>query len=425
MNVNAHNVNVLLVEDDEDDALLIREWLAESHTARFTVERVSTYQNALESLTRGHYDVYLVDYRLGAHNGVDLVRALNARGCAAPIILLTGVDSQTVDLEAMNAGAADYLAKTQITADLLERTIRYALEHKRVAVALQKARDEMELRVYERTAELVAANEALRVEIAERHRAEEKLRQSQQFAAIVTAAAKLAHEIGNPLNGLATTVQILERSLSKEQPLANNMLSASVQDLKHEISRLQSLLHGWRTLARPQQLNLQPTSLSGLVTEVLRAQAPYYIERDIHLEQSIPGELPLVMVDQEKLAQVLLNLCKNAVEAMPRGGMLTVHGSCSETQVSLSVSDTGVGVVAEVNIFEPFTTTKETGTGLGLAIVQQIVVAHKGTITYTSTLGQGATFTLTLPTAMQESGNVADDSSITEGQRCKQGTASG
>ena len=201
------NVNVLLVEDDEDDALLIREWLAESRTARFTVERVSTYQNALESLTRGHYDVYLVDYRLGAHSGVDLVRALNASGCAAPVILLTGVGSQTVDLEAMDAGAADYLAKTQITADLLERSIRYALEHKRVAVALQKARDEMELRVYERTAELVAANEALRVEMAERQRAEEKLRQSQQFAAIVTAAAKLAHEIGNPLNGLATTVQ--------------------------------------------------------------------------------------------------------------------------------------------------------------------------------------------------------------------------
>jgi CheY-like chemotaxis protein len=70
------NVNVLLIEDDEDDALLIREWLAESRTARFTVERVSTYQNAL-NLSSGYYDVYLVDYRLRAHIG-DLVRALNA-----------------------------------------------------------------------------------------------------------------------------------------------------------------------------------------------------------------------------------------------------------------------------------------------------------------------------------------------------------
>ena len=393
-----HNVNVLLVEDDEEDALLIREWLAERRTARFTVERVSTYQQALASLTRGHHDVYLVDYRLGVHSGVDLVRALIASGCAAPVILLTGVGSEMVDLEAMNAGAADYLAKTQLTGDVLERSIRYALGHKRVAVALQKARDELELRVHERTAELVAANAALRVEMAERQRAEEKLRQNQRFAAIVTAAAKLAHEIGNPLNGLATTVQILERSLGKEQPLTNNVLGESVQDLKHEISRLQSLLQGWRVLAHPLQLNLQPTSLSELVADVLRAQIPYYVEQDIHCIQSVPRELPLVMVDQEKLAQVLLNLCKNAVEAMSRGGTLIVSGSYTGKQVSLIVSDTGVGVAAEVNIFEPFTTTKDTGTGLGLAIVQQIVVAHKGAITYISTPGQGTTFTVTLPT---------------------------
>ena len=408
------NVNVLLVEDDEDDALLIREWLAESRTASFTVERVSTYQHALASLTRDQYDVYLVDYRLGVHSGVDLVRALIASGCVAPVILLTGVGSQTVDLEAMEAGAADYLAKTQLTADLLERSIRYALEHKRVAGALQKARDELELRVQERTKELVAANEALRIEMAERQRAEEKLRESQRFAAIVTAAAKLAHEIGNPLNGLATTVQILERSLGKEQPLANEMLNGSVQDLKHEISRLQSLLQGWRVLARPQQLNLQPTPLTTLVSEVLRAQVPYYGERDIHLEVSVPSELPPAMVDQEKLAQVLLNLCKNAVEAMPHGGTLTIKGSCTGAQVSLTVSDTGDGVAEEINIFEPFTTTKETGTGLGLAIVRQIIAAHKGTITYVSTPGRGATFTLLLPVAVQET-DVAPEGTVGDG----------
>lgn len=396
-----HPVKVLLVEDDEDDALLIRDWLAERETARVTVEWVTTYQAALESLARGQHDVYLVDYRLGPHSGVEFVRTAIAQGCSAPMILLTGVGSRTVDLEAMDAGAADFLAKSQLSGDLLERSIRYALEHKRAAVALQNARDELERRVQERTAELVAANEALRVEMTERQRAQEKLRHSQRLAAIATAAAKLAHEIGNPLNGLATTVQLLERSLGKQQPLADELLSSTVQDLKQEINRLQSLLQGWRALARPQQLNLQPTSLATLTAEVLRAQAPYYIERGIQLEQIFSPEFPLVIADQEKLAQVLLNLCKNAVEAMPQGGTLTLRGYSTETHVLFEVSDTGVGIPEGLNIFEPFTTTKEVGTGLGLAIVQQIIAAHQGTISYASTPNQGTTFTVTLP-ATQE-----------------------
>lgn len=108
------------------------------------------------------------------------------------------------------------------------------------------------------------------------------------------------------------------------------------------------------------------------------------------------------MADQEKLAQVLLNLCKNAVEAMPEGGTLTVRGSSVGAQVLLAISDTGVGIPEGFNVFEPFTTTKDTGTGLGLAIVQQIVAAHGGTITYTSTPDQGTTFTVTLPAVVQE-----------------------
>jgi signal transduction histidine kinase len=399
--MKTYAVQVLLVEDDGDDALLIREWLEESEAARFTVEWVNTYQAAMEALERTRHDVYLVDYRLGPHSGLDLVRAIVAQGCPAPVILLTGMNSRAVDLEAMEAGAADYLPKVQLSVDMLERSVRYALAHKRTQIALQKARDELELRVQERTAQLVETNAALRAEMAERRNAEEKLRQSERLAAITIAAAKLAHEIGNPLNGMSTTVQILERYLTKQQRLADETLTSTIQDLKQEIDRLRSLLQGWRALARPQPLTMQPVSLPTLVAEALRTQAFYYGEYGVTVEQAFPPQLPWIMGDREKLTQALLNLCKNAVEAMPHGGVLTICGSDAKSQVLLTISDTGVGVPEGLNILEPFTTTKEAGTGLGLAIVRQTVTAHGGTMTYTSTPGQGTTFILQFPTATE------------------------
>jgi signal transduction histidine kinase len=120
------------------------------------------------------------------------------------------------------------------------------------------------------------------------------------------------------------------------------------------------------------------------------------------VEQVLPPDLPLIEADGEKLKQVLFNLCKNAVEAMPAGGTLTVRARNAGAQVSLEVSDTGVGIPEGVDVFAPFLTTKDRGTGLGLTIVRQIVAAHKGTLTYHSTPGQGTTFTVTLPVTQSE-----------------------
>ena len=395
-------VKVLLVDDDEDDAVLIRDWLGEIETASFAVAWVETYQAAVEAIESGQHDVYLVDYRLGEHTGLEVLQQVMAREGKAPVIMLTGAGNRRVDEEALRAGAADYLVKTQLSVDLLERSIRYALKHKQVETALQQAHDELELRVQERTAELTTANDALRAEIAERKRAEQKLRDNERLAAIGTTAAKIAHEIGNPLNGMATTVQILERHLAKQKGPVDDLVTSAVQDLAQEIARLRSLAQGLRTLARPRSLDLRQTDVAAVAAEVLRREAPYHAERNIRVEQTFGENLPSVMANDDELTQVLLNLCKNAAEAMPEGGTLTVRGFQSGARVCLEVIDTGEGVPEGINIFEPFVTTKTGGTGLGLAIVQQIVAAHAGTITYTSTPGQGTTVTLTLPTAPAE-----------------------
>ena len=124
-------LKVLLVEDDEDDYILARELFSEFQGRQVQLEWMKNFVTGLDAMTRNQHDVCLVDYRLGAQNGVELLRTAIDRGCKAPIILLTGQGEHEIDLEAMKAGAADYLVKGRLDGGLLERSIRYALERKR------------------------------------------------------------------------------------------------------------------------------------------------------------------------------------------------------------------------------------------------------------------------------------------------------
>jgi PAS domain S-box-containing protein len=140
--MNNEPVRVLLVDDDEDDYVLTRDWFCEMEGARFELEWVASYDAALNAIAHHHHDVYLLDYRLGERNGLELLREAIAKGCKAPIILLTGQGDHEIDVEAMKAGAADYLDKSQLGAPLLERSIRYAIERKQ---AEQKIREQAAL----------------------------------------------------------------------------------------------------------------------------------------------------------------------------------------------------------------------------------------------------------------------------------------
>jgi two-component system, cell cycle sensor histidine kinase and response regulator CckA len=124
-------IQVLLIDDDEDDYILIRDWFCEFQVAGCQLEWVCSYEAGLVEITKHQHDVYLVDYRLGEGNGLELLRAAVASDTTAPMILLTGQGERDIDIEAMQAGAADYLEKSQLNAALLERSIRYALERKR------------------------------------------------------------------------------------------------------------------------------------------------------------------------------------------------------------------------------------------------------------------------------------------------------
>lgn len=218
---------------------------------------------------------------------------------------------------------------------------------------------------------------------------------SERLAAVGLAAAVFAHEIANELNVVRCAVQVAEEELTHQNE-KDDVVSA-LHEAKNGIERLCSLLQQFRNLARPQKLRLQPTDLTYVVEELLAVEKVRYAAQGIHVELNLSRNLPRLMLDVEKFRQALLNLCTNAVDAMPEGGTLKLRGYSSNSSVSLDIIDTGVGVPAGVDVFALFTTTKPQGTGLGLAIVRQIVSAHGGTITYSSQPGTGTVFRVTLP----------------------------
>jgi signal transduction histidine kinase len=171
---------VLLVEDDEDDYILTRHWLSEAKGSRFDLMWASTREAVFATLASSPLDAILVDYDLGAYSGLDIVRELERVDSRLPVIMLTGRGNYEIDMEAMQAGVADYLAKSEVTPQLLERTIRYAIERKQREQALRQINDELESRVSERTAELIRKNEALLAEIEERSRIEAEFEELQR-----------------------------------------------------------------------------------------------------------------------------------------------------------------------------------------------------------------------------------------------------
>ena len=233
-------------------------------------------------------------------------------------------------------------------------------------------------------------------DISEKVKLQEQLVERERLATIGTTAAKIGHELANPLNGMSLTIQLLEQRLSR-QPNPDSQVTATVQRLKNEISRLNELAGQFRTISRRERYTFQPTELAGLIDDVIKIQTPHFAQLNIQIEHCIPTDPSIVSVDRDKIKQALLNLVKNAAEAMPAGGKINIEVSATGENVFIDIADTGTGIPLDIDAFEPFLTTKKEGTGIGLVIVRQVVIAHGGKISYRSRPGQGTTFRIELP----------------------------
>jgi two-component system, cell cycle sensor histidine kinase and response regulator CckA len=183
-------IKILLVEDNPEDAALVSEMLCDTKTVRFDVMQVDRLGKAFQSLNNEHYEIILLDLSLPDCSGLDTFLKLYAEKPHVPIVVMSGYGDEEMAVEALHKGAQDYLVKGQVDTALLTRAVRYAIERKQTEEALRKAHDEMELRVRERTAELIITNDALLAEIDEHEKTEDALQKSRESLA---EAQRMAH----------------------------------------------------------------------------------------------------------------------------------------------------------------------------------------------------------------------------------------
>jgi signal transduction histidine kinase len=233
--------------------------------------------------------------------------------------------------------------------------------------------------------------------------AQAQIIQSEKMAVVGTFASGLAHEVRNPLNSIALQLSLLERRVIRLEPT----LAAEVQELlaviREEVRRLDSLVGDFLQFSRTDRMQLTPTSLESTIDEVLRLLWPEARASRVRLGREPIGEpIPPLTLDAEKMKQVVINLVRNSIEAMPGGGEVTVGSGVEGGRALMSVRDNGPGLPEGLDVFQLFVTTKARGTGLGLSIAQQIVLEHGGEIVAEPSPGGGATFRISLPLSRRE-----------------------
>ncbi len=234
-------------------------------------------------------------------------------------------------------------------------------------------------------------------DVTERMLIKEQMWRMEQFASLSTLASGLHHEIKNPIAALSIHVQLLEEQLCAAG--AAESVAGVIGILKSEIRRLNSTLDSFRNFANLQRLNLKPVDAQGVLEDLVRLIDPQATRQGVRLELLRPDTpLPHVVLDSEKIQQALLNLILNALEAMPKGGELTLSATVENEALHMVVRDTGPGIPREIqdHIFHPYFSTKDHGTGIGLSLAEKLIRQHRGHLDFRTGPG-GTSFRITLP----------------------------
>lgn len=362
-------LRVLIIDDDEEDQLILRDMLGEIKRWAIHVDWISRWEEALAAFKSDEHDVYLVDYRLGAHNGLTLVADARANHCQAPIIMLTSDGDVDVELAALKVGATDFLVKGRVDAPLLEHALRFAIEQSR------------HLKILSETNERLQSLDNLKAELL----------------------ASVSHELRSPL---ATIQTILSNVQDQLLGPINDEQAMSLETAYNSTKHLDSLVSDLLDLSvledgRQMQLNRSIFTCEEVIGESLELVALRIEHNGQRIHTTLDAGNAAIYADRRRMTQVLVNLLTNASKFSPPE--TDIECGCrmiSDGDVMLFVTDEGIGLSAEqaTKVFDKFHRVTDgargfvEGTGLGLFLCKQIMESHGGSIGCTSEPGKGSTF---------------------------------
>lgn len=383
--MNSPTVRVLLIDDDRDDYELTRALLAEVPAAPFHLDWACDYDAGLLALGRNEHDVCLLDYRLGARNGLELLREARGRGCNTTVIMMTGQSEADLDNAALLSGVAGFLKKDRLDALQLDRAIRFSMKQSRHA-------GDLEHLVQQRTEELAAVNASLR--LADRRKNE--------------FLAMLAHELRNPLAPIRNALLIIQRS--GDAAAAASAIAMMERQVGHMVRLVDDLLDVSRISSGKFDLRRDRIELASVIDHALEVARPLCERAQQQLSVSVPAGSIHLDADAARLTQVITNLLNNASKFGRQGGRITLCVERDGDLAVIRVSDDGEGIAPDQlsRIFDMFVQVHSSlelsrgGLGLGLALAKTLVEMHGGSLEAQSGgLGLGSEFVVRLPALVE------------------------
>ena len=376
--------SMLAIDDNPSDLDILKRLVRKIDTWKVEFTACTDATGGLAHLGSHRVDIVLVDYRLGAVNGIQLLDGIRKTGFEGAVIVLTGQGDERTAAEAMRSGAADYVPKSDLTTASLRRAVDNALERSRLHIALTEHRHRLE-------------------------RMNEDLQQKNQE--IRSFYHTLSHELKTPLTAAREFVSILVDGLAGElTPTQIEYLGYVKEGCDQMTTCLNDILDITRMETGRFSVRPSAGALPPIVHRTLAGFAGRAREAGIELEEEFASNLPEAWFDPHRITQVVANLVDNALKFTPPGGKVRIELSTppkGTEGVVVAVSDTGKGIDAEHldHVFERLYQVRDgseqsrMGLGLGLSICREIVRLHGGELTVTSRVGTGTTFRFTLQPA--------------------------